>query len=53
VNELLTTMGIFIVYPWLAAFIGVLLVGLGSSGRRLIAIVVGVVSLLRSRRAPS
>jgi len=46
VNQLLTTMGIFIVYPWLAALIGVLLAGAGRSRRRPTAIVVGVVWVL-------
>jgi hypothetical protein len=39
-------MGIFILYPWLAALIGVLLVGLGLSRRRPTAIVVGVLWVL-------
>jgi formate hydrogenlyase subunit 3/multisubunit Na+/H+ antiporter MnhD subunit len=37
---------IFIQYPWLAAVIGVFLVGLGQQRRRPTAIVVGVIWLL-------
>jgi hypothetical protein len=39
-------MGIFIEHPWLAAAVGVLLVGLGRTRARRIAIVVGVIWLL-------
>jgi flagellar biosynthesis protein FliQ len=39
-------MGIFIQYPWMAAVIGVFLVGLGQLRRRRTAIVVGVIWLL-------
>ena len=39
-------MGIFIQYPWLAALIGLFLVGLGRARARRIAIVVGVIWLL-------
>jgi formate hydrogenlyase subunit 3/multisubunit Na+/H+ antiporter MnhD subunit len=39
-------MGIFILYPWLAAVIGVLFVGLGQRRRRPTAIVVGGIWLL-------
>jgi formate hydrogenlyase subunit 3/multisubunit Na+/H+ antiporter MnhD subunit len=39
-------MAIFIQYPWLAAVIGVFLVGLGQQRRRPTAIVVGVIWLL-------
>ena len=39
-------LGIFIQYPWLAAIIGVLLVGLGRSRGRRTAIMVGVTWLL-------
>lgn len=39
-------MAIFIQYPWLAALIGVFLVGLGQQRRRPTAIVVGVIWLL-------
>lgn len=39
-------MGIFIQYPWLAALIGLLLVGLGQSRGRRTAVVVGVIWLL-------
>jgi formate hydrogenlyase subunit 3/multisubunit Na+/H+ antiporter MnhD subunit len=44
--ELLSMMAIFIQYPWLAAVIGVLLVGLGRARARRTAIVVGVIWLL-------
>jgi hypothetical protein len=44
--ELLTMMAIFIQYPWLAAVIGLFLVGLGRWRRRRTAVVVGVVWLL-------
>jgi hypothetical protein len=44
--ELLSLMGIFIQYPWLAALIGLFLVGLGRSRGRRNAIVVGVIWLL-------
>jgi hypothetical protein len=44
--ELLSMMAIFIQYPWLAAVIGVLLVGLGPARARRTAIVVGVIWLL-------
>ena len=44
--EILTIMGIFIQYPWLAAVIGVFLAGLGQQRRRRTAIVVGVIWLL-------
>jgi hypothetical protein len=39
-------MGIFILYPWLAAVIGVLLAGLGLLRKRPTPIVVGVVWVL-------
>jgi hypothetical protein len=39
-------MAIFIQYPWLAAVIGVFLVGLGQQRRRPTAIFVGVIWLL-------
>ena len=39
-------MGIFIQYPWLAALIGLLLVGLGQSRGRRSAVVVGIIWLL-------
>jgi formate hydrogenlyase subunit 3/multisubunit Na+/H+ antiporter MnhD subunit len=39
-------LSIFILYPWLAAVIGVLFVGLGQQRRRPTAIVVGVIWLL-------
>jgi hypothetical protein len=39
-------MAIFIQYPWLAAAIGVLLLGLGRGRRRPTAMVVGVIWLL-------
>ena len=39
-------MGIFIQYPWLAALIGLFLVGLGRSRSRQTAMVVGVIWLL-------
>jgi hypothetical protein len=39
-------MGIFMQHPWLAAIIGILLVGLGRSRGRRTAIVVGVTWLL-------
>jgi hypothetical protein len=44
--ELLTMMGVFIQYPWLAAVIGVFLIGLGQRRGRRTAIVVGVIWLL-------
>jgi formate hydrogenlyase subunit 3/multisubunit Na+/H+ antiporter MnhD subunit len=44
--EILRMMAIFIQYPWLAAVIGVFLVGLGQQRRRSTAIVVGVIWLL-------
>ena len=44
--ELLSMMGIFVQYPWLAAVIGVLLAGLGRSRGRRTVIVVGVIWLL-------
>jgi formate hydrogenlyase subunit 3/multisubunit Na+/H+ antiporter MnhD subunit len=44
--EFLSIMAIFTQYPWLAAVIGVLLVGLGRSRARRTAIVVGVIWLL-------
>ena len=44
--ELLSLMGIFIQYPWLAALIGVFLTGLGRSRGRRTAMVVGVTWLL-------
>jgi hypothetical protein len=44
--DILTMMGIFIQYPWLAALIGLLLVGLGQSRGRRTAVVVGVIWLL-------
>jgi hypothetical protein len=46
--ELLKMMAIFTQYPWLAAVIGLLLVGLGRSRGRRTAIVVGVIWLLYS-----
>jgi hypothetical protein len=39
-------MGIFIEYPWMAAVVGVLLIGLGRTRARRTAIVVGVIWLL-------
>jgi hypothetical protein len=44
--DLLRMMGIFIEYPWLAAVVGLLLVGLGRLRGRRTAIVVGVIWLL-------
>jgi hypothetical protein len=44
--ELLKMMGIFVRYPWLAAVVGVLLVGLGRARARRTAIAVGVIWLL-------
>jgi hypothetical protein len=44
--KFLTIMAIFVQYPWLAAAVGVLLVGLGWSRGRRTAIVVGVIWLL-------
>jgi hypothetical protein len=44
--EILRMTAIFIQYPWLAAVIGVFLVGLGQQRRRPTAIVVGVIWLL-------
>lgn len=44
--EILTLMAIFIQYPWLAAFIGVILVGLGKWRRRQTAVVAGGIWLL-------
>jgi hypothetical protein len=44
--EFLSIMAIFTQYPWLAAVIGVLLVGLGRARARRTAIVVGVIWLL-------
>ena len=44
--EFLSIMAIFTQYPWLAAVIGLLLVGLGWSRGRRTAIVAGVIWLL-------
>ena len=44
--EYLSIMAIFIQYPWLAALIGLFLVGLGRGRARRTAIVVGVIWLL-------
>jgi hypothetical protein len=44
--EILSIMAIFTQYPWMAAVIGLLLVGLGRSRGRRTAIVVGVIWLL-------
>jgi hypothetical protein len=44
--KFLSIMAIFIQYPWLAAAVGVLLVGLGRARGRRTAIVVGVIWLL-------
>lgn len=44
--EFLSLMAIFTQYPWLAAVIGLLLVGLGRSRGRRTAIVVGVIWVL-------
>jgi hypothetical protein len=44
--ELLSLMGIFIQYPWLAGMIGVFLVGLGKLRRRPTAVVAGGIWLL-------
>jgi hypothetical protein len=44
--EFLSVMAIFTQYPWLAALIGLFLVGLGRSRGRRTAIVVGVIWLL-------
>jgi hypothetical protein len=44
--EILTLMAIFIQYPWLAAIIGVILVGLGKWLRRQTAVVAGGIWLL-------
>jgi hypothetical protein len=44
--EFLSVMAIFTQYPWLAAVIGVFLVGLGRARARRTAIVVGVIWLL-------
>jgi hypothetical protein len=44
--EFLSIMAIFIQYPWLAALIGMFLVGLGRSRGRRTAMVVGVIWLL-------
>jgi hypothetical protein len=44
--EFLSIMAIFTQYPWLAAGIGVLFVGLGQQRRRPTVIVVGVIWLL-------
>jgi hypothetical protein len=44
--EILTLMAIFIQYPWLAAVIGVILVGLGKWRRRPTAVVAGGIWLL-------
>jgi hypothetical protein len=44
--KILSMMGIFVEYPWLAAVIGLLLVGLGRYRSRRTAIVVGVIWLL-------
>ena len=44
--KFLSIMAIFIQYPWLAALIGLFLVGLGRSRGRRTAIVVGVIWLL-------
>ena len=44
--ELLSLMGIFIQYPWLAAMIGVFLVGSGKLRRRPTAVVAGGIWLL-------
>jgi hypothetical protein len=44
--EFLSIMAIFIQYPWLAALIGLFLVGLGRSRGRRTAIVAGVTWLL-------
>jgi formate hydrogenlyase subunit 3/multisubunit Na+/H+ antiporter MnhD subunit len=46
VNRLLTAMAIFIEYPFLAAVIGVVLLGLGRRTRQRTAVGVGVVWLL-------
>jgi hypothetical protein len=45
-DRIFTMMGILIQYPWLAALLGVLLVGLGRGRRRRTPIVVGVIWLL-------
>jgi hypothetical protein len=44
--EFLSIMAIFIQYPWLAALIGLFLVGLGRARGRRTAMVVGVIWLL-------
>jgi hypothetical protein len=44
--EILTLMAIFIQYPWLAAIIGMILVGLGKWRRRPTATVAGGIWLL-------
>jgi hypothetical protein len=44
--EFLSVMAIFTQYPWLAALIGLFLVGLGRSRGRRTAILVGVIWLL-------
>jgi hypothetical protein len=46
VNRLLTAMAIFIEYPFLAAVIGVVLLGLGRRTRHRTAVGIGVVWLL-------
>ena len=44
--EFLSIMAIFTQYPWMAAVVGVLLIGLGRARARRTAIVVGVIWLL-------
>lgn len=44
--KFLSIMAIFVQYPWLAAAVGVLLVGVGRSRGRRTAIVAGVIWLL-------
>lgn len=44
--KILSMMGIFVQYPWLAAVVGVLLVGFGRARARRTAIVAGVIWLL-------